>query len=198
MGIAIGITGGIGSGKSIVAKAIKVLGYPVFYSDEVAKDILANDAETITAMKALLGDGVYSNGKVNRDFIADKIFNDQTLKEKVNQIIHPKVRNRFNDLLNNSENDIVFNEAAILFETGAYKNFDFTICVVSDLETRIERVKKRDGISEEAIRARINNQWSDEKKLALADFVIYNNNNDLLIPQILTTLGDISNSLINS
>lgn len=192
MGIAIGITGGIGSGKSIVTKAFNVLGYPVFYSDNVAKEILATDPQVINEVTKLLGEEAYQKGKVNRDFIATKIFNDQALKEKINRIIHPKVRKRFHQLVEDAGNQIVFNEAAILFETGAYKNFDHTICVVADLTTRIERIKKRDGISEDAIQARINNQWPDEKKIALADFVIYNNNNDLLVPQILSTLSNIS------
>ncbi len=193
MGIAIGITGGIGSGKSIVTKAFNVLGYPVFYSDNVAKEILSTDPQVINEVTKLLGEEAYQKGEVNRAFIATKIFNDQALKEKINHIIHPKVRKRFHQLVEDAGNQIVFNEAAILFETGTYKNFDYTICVVADLTTRIERIKKRDGISEDAIQARINNQWPDEKKIALADFVIYNNNNDLLVPQILSTLNNISN-----
>jgi dephospho-CoA kinase len=185
MGISIGITGGIGSGKSVATKIFNTMGYPVFYADQEAKEIMNTHQEVIQEIKTLFGKDAYLNGDLNKKLLADSIFNHPELKLKINQIVHPRVREQFKRLLEESGNQLVFNEAAILFETGAYKSFDYTICVVADKNLRISRVKKRDGMTEKEVLARMNNQWSDKEKIKLADFVIYNNEDDRLLPQIL-------------
>lgn len=184
----IGITGGIGSGKSIIGHILSTMGYPVYYSDQEAKWLMDNDPELRKELIAVFGEKAYINNELNRPFLAEKIFTSPELKEKINQIVHPRVRQRFKDFVVNANSPLVFNEAAILFETGGYKDFDATILVVADKETRIQRVMKRDKISREQVEARMNNQWTDEQKLKLASHVIYNNDGDLLVPQIFDVL----------
>lgn len=180
----IGITGGIGSGKSTVSKIIETLGFPVFYSDEVAKNILNTDNQLKQKIINLFGDQAYLNNHLNRPFIASKIFNDKDLKNQLNQIVHPAVRIAFENWSNKQNANLIFNEAAILFETGSYKNFDKNILITADLETRVARVMKRDNCSRDEVLQRINNQWSDEQKIKLADFVIHNNDDSRLIVQV--------------
>lgn len=184
----IGITGGIGSGKSIISQILTNLGYDVFYSDQEAKWVMNNDTELRKELIAVFGEEAYLDNELNRPFLAEKIFTSPELKEKINQIVHPIVRKRFSDFVANSSSQFVFNEAAILFETGGYKDFDATILVVADKETRIQRVMQRDNITRDQVEVRMNNQWSDEQKLKLANHVIYNNDIDLLVPQVLKIL----------
>ena len=157
----IGITGGIGSGKSIIGHILTTMGYPVYYSDQEAKWVMNNDPELRKDLIAVFGEEAYLNNELNRPFLAEKIFTSPELKEKINQIVHPKVRKRFSDFVANSSSPVVFNEAAILFETGGFKDFDATILVIADKETRIQRVMQRDTITREQVEARMNNQWSD-------------------------------------
>lgn len=192
----VGITGGIGAGKSIVSKVLDVLGYPVFNSDQIAKEILVNNAKAVSEMKAAFGALVYlDNGELNREYLSDKIFNDDDARTTINAIVHPKVREAFHDFASNSNSKIVFNEAAILFETGSYKNFDKTILVTAPEKLRIERVMKRDGVSESAVRDRLSAQWKDDKKIALADYVIVNDENSLVTTQIEKILSDLTQLL---
>lgn len=183
-----GITGGIGSGKSIIGRILTTMGYAVYYSDKEAKWLMNNDPELRKELMLIFGDTAYINNEINRPFLAEKIFVSPKLKEKVNQIVHPRVRKRFNDFVSKSNSTFVFNEAAILFETGGYKDFDATILVIADRETRIQRVMQRDNVTREQVEERVNSQWSDEQKLKLASHTIYNNDTDLLIPQVLKIL----------
>lgn len=185
----IGITGGIGSGKSIVGRILTTMGYPVYYSDQEAKLVMNNDPELRKELIAVFGEEAYLNNELNRPFLAEKIFTSPELKEEINRIVHPRVRKRFTDFVAEAESPFVFNEAAILFETGGYKDFDATMLVVADKETRIRRVMERDNISKEQVEARMNNQWSDEQKLKLTNLVIRNNETDLLVPQVLELLS---------
>ena len=185
----IGVTGGIGSGKSIVGLILSTMGYPVYYSDQEAKWVMNNDTELRKELIAVFGEETYLDNELNRPFLAEKIFTSPELKEKINQIVHPIVRKRFSDFVSNSNSPLVFNEAAILFETGGYKDFDATILVVADKEIRIQRVMQRDNATREQVAARMNNQWSDEQKVKLANHVIYNNNTDLIVPQVLSILN---------
>lgn len=180
----IGITGGIGSGKSIVGKIISTLGFPVFYSDLEAKRIMTHDKSVVAQIKKNFGEEAYINNELNRNFLAEKIFNQPELKNRINAIVHPAVRKAFDDFAQNQKQSLVFNEAAILFETGGYKSFDATILVVADEDLRLKRVMKRDNAPQKAIRERMKNQWSDEKKKSLAEFTIENNEDDLLVPQV--------------
>lgn len=173
--IKVGLTGGIGSGKSTVAKLIEKKGYPVFYSDDVAKSIMTDDAFVVESILQIFGEEAYLSGQqLNRKFLAQRIFSDHSLKEKMNQIVHPAIRKYFKEWSEKHDQPIVFNEAAILFETGAYKNFDYNILVIAPEEIRIKRVMNRDQASREEVLKRIQNQWSDEQKKNLSDFIIQN------------------------
>jgi dephospho-CoA kinase len=180
----IGITGGIGAGKSIICSIIHATGYPIFYSDKAAKDILNSNTVVKSEIRKIFGSEAYQNGELNRPFISKKIFNDQHLLTAINNVVHPAVREAFANWSEEQTTPLVFNEAAILFETGAYKLYDANVLVTAPEAIRIERVMKRDQISEEAVRNRINKQWPDAKKENLADYVIINDNSTLLIPQV--------------
>ncbi|MDB2657310.1 dephospho-CoA kinase, partial [Crocinitomicaceae bacterium] len=141
----IGITGGIGSGKSMVGKILESMGYPVFYSDDQAKLLADRNPEIRHDLIDLFGPEVYNEAGLNRPFLAEKIFGDETLRQQVNQIIHPRVREAFDQFADNHASPFVFNEAAILIETGAHKNFDALVLVTAPEEIRIQRVQARDN-----------------------------------------------------
>lgn len=179
----VGITGGMGSGKTILSKLLISYGYPVFNSDTAAKKMVASNQKVKVQIQALLGPESYLGGEYNKEFVAKEIFSSDSLREQLNQIIHPAVRRAYDDF--SSQYKVSFNEAAILFETGAYKSFDKIILMTSPVELRLKRLLNRqDGLSQEQILARIANQWSDEQKIPLADFVLNNDENSSLILQL--------------
>ncbi|WP_299200831.1 dephospho-CoA kinase [Brumimicrobium sp.] len=191
--IKVGITGGIGSGKSIVAKILTVIGFPVFDSDTEAKLLMVNNRNVIQQVKEVFGEEAYIDKQLNRKYLADKIFNNEELKEQLNAIVHPAVRQEFEDWSNRQDSSLVFNEAAILFEIGRYKDFDYTILVTAPEELRIQRVIDRDKTTRKEVLKRMENQWKDEEKKALASFVINNDNEELVtlqIESILRSLGE--------
>ena len=170
----VGLTGGIGSGKTTVAELFADLGVPIYNSDIEAKN-LTNHSENIREeLIALLGIETYKDGFLNRKFMADKIFNDKHLLTKVNGIIHPRVAEHFRKWVSLQNSKYVIKEAAILFESGSNTQCDVVILVTAPREERIRRVMDRDQVSKEEVEARINNQWSDEKKMELSDFIIQN------------------------
>lgn len=184
--IKVGITGGIGSGKSTVCKVFKALGIPVFEADVVAKELMNNDPLLGSQLTGLFGPAVYLPDRtLNRKYLAAIVFNNPILLEQLNKIVHPAVRNAFNVWLEKQNAAYIIHEAAILFESGFYKLMDKTIAVVADENERISRVAKRDRLTAELVQERIRNQWNDEQRMKLADFVIRNNEKDLIIPQIL-------------
>jgi dephospho-CoA kinase len=187
----IGITGGIGAGKSIVCSIIHTTGYPVFYSDKAAKNILNSDDNAKAQIRNVFGEKSYLNNELNRSYISEKIFNDEKLLNAINEIVHPAVRQAFAKWAEEQSTDLVFNEAAILFETGAYKLYDANVLVVAPESIRIARVMERDRISEQAVRARINKQWPDAAKIKLADHLITNDNTEMLIPQVLDLIAKL-------
>ena len=189
----IGITGGIGSGKSTVAKVLESMGRPVFYSDQVAKELMTSDLNLQSEITSHFGEKAYENGQLNRAYLADRIFTNPTDKSILNQLVHPRVRAEFVAFAQSSHSKFAFNEAAILFETGAHKNFDKTILVTASKEERIYRVMKRDNCSREDVLNRMNNQWEDERKIPLADFVIQNGDTDRILTQIETIVDLLSN-----
>lgn len=189
--ITIGVTGGIGSGKSVVCRIITTLGYPVFYSDDCAKTILATDPDVRETMIDLLGGKAYENNLPNKIFIAQALFNNPDIRDKINALIHPKVRSAYTSW-HNQQSTATFNEAAILFETGSYKNFDKTILVRSPEELRIQRLLKRDNSTVDEIKKRMQSQWPDEKKAELADFFVDNDEIQLLIPQVLSIIKELN------
>jgi dephospho-CoA kinase len=185
MVLKIGISGGIGSGKTVVCRIFKLLGIPVFNADQVAKDLWDNNSLVKEKLIQLFGPDIYiENQRVDRKKLASLIFNDDLLLQKINEIIHPVIDEEFLSWVENQNSPYVLAEAAILFESGFYKLMDYNILVAADEELRIKRVMKRDSVSREKVLLRINKQWDDTKKSRLADLVIFNNN-DLLIPKIL-------------
>ncbi|MCB0454842.1 MAG: dephospho-CoA kinase [Flavobacteriaceae bacterium] len=170
----IGLTGGIGSGKTTVAQLFSELGVPIYIADIEAKKIMDSSKVIRRKLIALLGEDAYSGTKLNRKFVADKIFNDKFLLDAVNAVIHPKVAAHFRKWVSKQKATYVIKEAAILFENGSYKNCDMVILVTAPKQVRITRVMARDNTSKTEIEQRMNNQWSDEKKLKLADLIIEN------------------------
>ncbi|WP_291864195.1 dephospho-CoA kinase [Maribacter sp.] len=172
----VGLTGGIGSGKTTVATLFNALGVPVYNSDLQAKELMQNSKILIQKIKALLGEESYKEGKLNRSYIAQKIFGDRELLSKLNAIVHPAVREDFLHWLSSQNHAYVIQETALLFENKAEKLYDKIILVTAPEEVRVQRVLQRDKNTREAILARINNQLSDIVKIPKADFVLENIN----------------------
>ncbi|MEH6763485.1 MAG: dephospho-CoA kinase [Aequorivita antarctica] len=170
----IGLTGGIGSGKTTVAQLFSELGVPIYIADIEAKKLTDTSKVIRRKLISLLGEEAYKGPKLNRKFVADKIFNDKTLLEGVNAVIHPKVAAHFRKWVSKQKATYVIKEAAILFENGGYKNCDLVILVTAPKAVRIARVRTRDNASSIEIEQRMKNQWSDEEKQKLADIIIEN------------------------
>lgn len=170
----VGLTGGIGSGKSTVAKMFLELGVPVYNSDERAKKLMNTSAEIKNKIVAFLGKESYHEEKLNRAYIAKKVFNDTTLLAQLNAIVHPVVREDFLKWTGEQEHCYVIQETALLFENNAQHLYDSIILVTAPKEERISRVVSRDNGTREQVIARMNNQMDDEEKLNLSDFVIEN------------------------
>jgi dephospho-CoA kinase len=179
----IGITGGIGTGKSTVSKILIALGYPVYFSDDRAKWLMENNQQLVADLTRLIGDETYIAGKLNRSFIAEKLFSNSQLKEKINELVHPVVRHDFNDWADSQQAPLLFQESALLVETGAYQLFDALIVVTAPLEQRIKRIQKRDGISINEINLRLTNQLAESEKIAVADYVISNDDHQPIVFQ---------------
>tara|TARA_B100000768_G_scaffold29770_1_gene28221 strand:+ start:15122 stop:15709 length:588 start_codon:yes stop_codon:yes gene_type:complete len=170
----IGLTGGIGSGKSTISKEFKCNSIPVYDSDTRAK-ILMNSSKVLKAkLIEFFGSSAYSNGFLNKKYISNLIFNDSSALNKINSIVHPEVFDDFINWKSRLNNDFVIYESALIFESGSYKLNDYNILVISDINKRIERVIKRDNIEKNDVLLKINNQWPDQKKIPLADYVFEN------------------------
>jgi dephospho-CoA kinase len=190
--IKVGVTGGIGAGKSLICSILERIGYPVFYSDIEAKKIITSNPQVRTDLIELFGIQIFKNGQLDRNLLASLLFSDSTFIEKINSIVHPKVREEFENWALSQDSPLVFNEAAILFETGSYKNFDATILVTAPLEIRLNRVMNRDNSIKADVQKRIDNQWSDEQKAILSTYRIQNNG----IQSVLDQLDEVLNELI--
>lgn len=191
----VGLTGGIGSGKTLISEVFARLGIPVFNADLESKKIVNSDPEVIDALKTEFGNDLYTSLGVNKKMLAEIIFSDEIALKKVNQIIHPKVRNYFNVWMISNENaPYVIEEAAILFESKANLEMDFTINVHADELIRIDRVVKRDNINTELVKERMKNQLTDKERISLSDFTIYNDGEQMVLPQVL----EIHNKIIKS
>lgn len=183
--IKIGITGGIGSGKSTVCEVFKSLGVPVYHADQRAKVLMNQSADIREGLIKLFGEQIYqSNLEIDRAALSAIIFNNKQALSSINELIHPAVYNNFFDWCTGQQSAYVLMEAAILFESGGYKKLDKTILVTAPEELRIKRVQKRDKASEQEIKARINNQLSDKEKLKLTDYIIVNDGKQLITPVI--------------
>ena len=170
----VGLTGGIGSGKSTIAKAFAALGIAVFNSDEQAKALIANNAQVKKRIIAAFGEEAYQNGEYNRAYIAQIVFNNSEKLAILNGIVHPALAKYFKRWAKEQTSPYVLKEAAILFESGSYKDCDYIITVTAPEEVRIARVMARDHCTEAQVRARMAQQWSDAQRIALSDAVIEN------------------------
>lgn len=191
----VGLTGGIGSGKTTVAKMFEALGIPVYIADLEAKNLTVTSASIRKAVIELLGEEAYLGKELNREFIASKVFKDESLLKKLNTIIHPKVRSHFKKWLKKQVAPYCIKEAAILFENEGYKECDYMVLVTAPENVRIERVMKRDHAEKEAVLRRMQHQWSDEKKAPLADFIINNSTHEDTSKQVFEIHNYIMNSL---
>lgn len=183
----VGITGGIGSGKSVVCRIFSILGIPVFEADKVAKDLINNDPVFRNKFIHLFGSEIYlPEGPLDRKKLAGILFKNQNLLEKVNGMVHPEVRRLFIEWAGRPHHSpYVIHEAAILIETGFYKMMDRTILVVAPEPVRIRRVVERDHLAEKEVAERIGRQWGDNEKMKFADYIITNDDKQLVIPQVI-------------
>ena len=190
MAIKIGITGGIGSGKSIVSRLLEVMGIPVYISDEESKRIVASDLVIRKELCDLVGEEVFLNGKLNKVLLASYLFASSIHASQVNRIIHPRVKEHFRQWASHKGcMDIIGMESAILIESGFADEVDYIVMVYAPLEIRVDRAVRRDNASCEQIMQRIRSQMSDEEKCEQASFVIINDDEKPLIPQILELIA---------
>ncbi len=183
--ITVGITGGIGSGKTLVCKLFALLGVPIYNADNRAKEL--TNSTLINPITKAFGSESYENGVLNRGYIAKQVFGNKNQLQLLNSIVHPAVAVDFKNWVSTHKNsEYVLKEAALLVETGSYKQLDKLIVITAPYQLRVERIKKRDAFrSKEEIEKIIESQISDKEKVVLADFVISNNETNLLIPQVL-------------
>ena len=192
--IKIGITGGIGSGKSTICRVFSVLGVAVYDSDSRARKLMHSNPEVVAAIRELFGDNAYIHGSLNRSYSAELVFHQPDMREKLNHIVHPAVAMDFDTWAERQKGHYVIEEAAILFESGAYRNMDAVVTVSTPEEQRIRRTCLRDGTDEQSVRQRIAAQLSEEERVARADYVIVSDDQTPVIAQILK-LHEIFNRL---
>lgn len=190
--ILVGLTGGIGSGKSTIAKIFQVLGIKVYNSDDEAKNIINTNQEVIVKIKNKFGDSIYVNGFLDSKQLASVVFNNKEALNELNAIVHPQVKFHFeNWVLQNKKEKVLVKEAAILIESGANKGLDKVVLVTAPEELRISRVCNRDKSNEEDIRKRIKTQMTDDEKMPYVDYVIKNNEEEFLLPQVVKILDNL-------
>ena len=189
--IKVGITGGIGAGKSTVSKYLQHLSFPIFNSDLVSREILMTDKSIHQSIKERWGGQVIINGEINRVEVAKIVFSNEEELTFLNHLLHPKVASSFDSFCKESDSPIVFKEAAIMFESGAYKLMDKLLNVHCDERIRIQRVISRDQVNEQEVKNRIARQWTDAQRKEASDFTIVNNGDNMLIPQIQEVLKSL-------
>ncbi len=195
MMLKIGLTGGIGSGKSYISRIFQELGVPVYDADTEARRLMEEDIDLKEKISELFGEHAYQGNYLNRSYISEYVFTDKELLAKLNALVHPVVHEDFIKWANSKPEDIkyVIKEAAILIESGGYMQMDLNILVTADQETRIERVMERDAVSSEKVKDRMRNQASDDEKKKYADIIISNEKNSMILQQIV----DLHQKLIN-
>jgi dephospho-CoA kinase len=194
----IGVTGGIGSGKTVVCRIFETLGYPVFYADDEAKKVMTDDAGLVKEIKQHFGENAYfDDGSLNRKFLSDIVFHDTDKLNILNGLVHPATIRAYQGWAEKQQSSLIFKEAALLFESNSYKLSDFNVLVTAPVSIRIQRVVKRDNVTEAIVKARMDKQMIDEEKEKLADFIVVNDDKRALIPQVLS-LNDHFLSLITS
>ena len=187
----LGVTGGIGSGKTSVCKVFDILNIPVFSADREAAEIMEHDEGIIRNINSIAGKDLYSAGSLDKAELARLIFNDKAQLEKVNLLVHPVVIDHFIKWVLDQPSPYVIMEAAILFESGASKFVDRIATVVAPVEQRIKRVVLRNKLSQEQVMERMRNQMDDEERIRQSDFIINNSENDMIIPSILKIHNEI-------
>lgn len=189
----IGLTGGIGSGKTTIANILKQLGHPIYIADTEAARLINNNEQIRTRLKENFGNDIYNTDQtLNKTKLADIIFNDKQALAKVNGIVHPEIENDFIQWAAQQTPNIVFLETAILFETAMNRLVDHTICVYASLQTRIERVMKRDHTTAEKVLERIKNQMDDLEKCKKSDFIIQTDEGNEILQQIISIINKIN------
>jgi dephospho-CoA kinase len=185
--IRVGLTGGIGSGKTTIANFFSILGIPIYFSDERAKLLMVNNLGIKEGLIELLGANCYLlSGEINKEFISKRIFSDRQLLDGINKIVHPVVKSDFEEFcMQNSNKKYIIKESAILVETGLFKTLDKLILITANQELRISRLQERDKQKAEEISTKISKQLSDSEKKGFADYIIENNNQEFLIPQLI-------------
>lgn len=193
MSIKIGLTGGIGSGKSVISRLLNVMGVPVYISDDESKRLTVSDPCIRRELICLLGNDVYEGGQLNKTLLASSIFSSVEIRDKVNTIIHPRVKDDFRQWAKHHAHfPVVAMESAILIEAGFAGEVDAVVMVYAPEEVRINRAMKRDSVSKELVERRIKSQMADEEKCTNADFTIINDGETPLIPQVLKLLAFLS------
>ena len=184
----VGITGGIGSGKSTVSRIFESLGVPVYYTDPRAKELMVTDPDIVREMTGLLGPGTYSEGRLDTKYVASKIFTDKGLIMRVNSIVHYRVADDFLLWTKGFEGcglPYAMMECAILFESGFAEMMDYIVTVSADIEQRITRASSRDGIDADHVRERMANQMDDLEREMRSDFTIHNSDSDMVVPRVI-------------
>ncbi|MBC8510609.1 MAG: dephospho-CoA kinase [Cryomorphaceae bacterium] len=187
----IGLTGGIGVGKTYVSKIFQKMGIPIFNADEQAKKCMVDDANLKAAVQLAFGENMYLKGVLQKEALAKIVFNNTEALAELNALVHPIVKQKFEDWCSLQSTSMVIKEAAILFESDAHLGLDSVVCVSSPENLRIERVQKRDGSSVEQIQSRISKQMPQAEKEELADFLIVNDQVQLLLPQVLAIIKEM-------
>ena len=181
----IGITGGIGSGKTYVAAVFQSLGIPIFYADLQANKLMITSEKLIKLLKEEFGNHIYKDADLNKEKLASIVFSNSDKLQKLNSLVHPIVKEEFNNWCKRQTSPYVIKEAAILFESKSHLGLDAVICVSAPLELRMKRILERDNSTEKEIKKRIENQISQEEKEKISDYIIVNDEKDVLLPQII-------------
>ncbi len=181
----IGLTGGIGSGKSTVAYIFEVLGIPVYYADAASKKLMNDNQELKDKIKKAFGEDTYSNNRLNREYLSEQVFNDSEKIILLNSIVHPATIKDAEEWMQMQQAPYVIKEAALIFESGSNKSLDYVIGVKSPDALRIKRAMLRDNITADQVHARMDKQMDEETKIRLCDYVIVNDEQQMLIPQVL-------------
>lgn len=181
----IGITGGIGSGKTYISNIFKSLGIPLFNSDIEAKTLMNSSKKLVSQIKKEFGEDIYTNENFNKEKLSSIVFSNSDKLQKLNSLVHPIVKEEFNNWCKKQTSPFLIKEAAILFESKSHLGLDAVICVSAPLELKIKRLFKRDNFSEMEIKKRIDNQISQDEKEKLSDYIILNDEKELLLPQII-------------
>lgn len=191
----VGLTGGIGSGKTLVSSVFEKLGVAVYYADSAARELMNTEAELKKGIQSMFGERAYSSGGLDRAYLAEAVFGDDEKLAGLNKLVHPAVRQDFKRWTElQAGSPYVLEEAAILFESGASEGMDLTVLVHAPVELRIERVMKRDGVSREAVLKRMAHQFSEAQLMKLADHILVNDGNEMILPQVI----ELHNKILNS